>query len=458
MSWRTLGSHVRKGVEEVKSPFKTRASSRSVDDAEQTASPSVKASVKDLERSALPPTTRFRFRATAADGTPVKGSERADSEIALRAALLKRGLTPITVRRKTDLLNLEFGRSKVKREVVVYFSRQLAVFVEAGIPLVDALEMAEQTARTKAFEGIVHDVTEGVRAGRTLSAVLAEHPQAFPQVYVGLVAQAESTGHLDQAFSQLADYLERDTKLMRNITTTLIGPTIVLVVSIGVAIFGDIYAIPRLKMFFKEVNTPLPLATRIFMGSATWLRVAALPMTLVTVAAVVAYFIAKRTPAGRALIHSATLKVPTVGPMVRIAVLERTVRVLSATLEAGVSEPTALRIAADVAQNTVYRNALRRLAAEVETGTALSDAMEQSGLFPHTLRQLTVAGEKTGQLDRQMAVAATFFTFELETKLARMRETFAPAMELIVGAFALLVVYALGGALYGAYAGLRPHG
>ena len=445
-------------VKSMKSLFKTRAPSPTVDAPEQTSRSTAIASVRDLERTARPPTGRFLFRALAADGTTVKGSEVADSEIAVRADLLRRGLTPVSVRRKTDLFSMEIGRSKVKREVVVYFSRQLAVFVEAGIPLVDALEMAEQTARTRAFEGIVHDVTEGVRAGRTLSSVLAEHPQAFPQVYVGLVAQAEATGHLDQAFSQLADYMERDTKLMRNITTTLIGPTIVLVVSIAVAIFGDIYAIPRLKMFFKEVNTPLPMATKIFMGSATWLRIAALPMLFLTAAAAVGYLVAKRLPAGRAMIHRATLEIPTVGPMVRIAVLERTVRVLAATLEAGVSEPNALRIAADVAQNTVYRNALRRLAAEVETGTALSDAMEQSGLFPHTLRQLTVAGEKTGQLDRQMAVAATFFTFELETKLARMRETFAPTMELIVGAFALLVVYALGGALYGAYAGLRPHG
>ncbi len=438
----------------MKSLFKTRAPSPNDDDAGQVARPSV----KDLERSALPPTTRFRFRATAADGTIVKGSERADSEIVVRAELLKRGLTPITVHRRADLSTMEIGKSKVKREIVVYFSRQLAVFIEAGIPLVDALEMAEQTARTKAFEGIVHDVTEGVRAGRALSAVLAEHPQAFPQVYVGLVAQAEATGHLDQAFNQLADYMERDTKLMRNITTTLIGPTIVLVVSIAVAIFGDIYAIPKLKMFFVEVRTPLPLATRVFMSAATDLRLAALPIGLVAVAVVVGYVVAKRLPAGRALLHRAALKIPTVGAMVRIAVLERTVRVLAATLEAGVSEPMALRIAAEVAQNTVYRDALRRLAAEVEAGTALSDAMTQTGLFPHTLRQLTVSGEKTGQLDRQMDVAATFFTFELETKLARMRETFAPAMELMIGAFALLVVYALGGALYGAYAGLRPHG
>lgn len=439
----------------MKSLFKTRAPSPNDDDAGQVARPSV----KDLERSALPPTTRFRFRATAADGTIVKGSERADSEIVVRAELLKRGLTPITVHRRADLSTMEIGKSKVKREIVVYFSRQLGTFVEAGIPLVQALEMAEQTARTRAFEGIVHDVTEGVRAGRALSAVLAEHPNAFPEVYVGLVAQAETTGHLDQAFNQLADYMERDTRLMRSITTTLIGPVIVLVVSVAVAIFGDIYAIPRLKEFFVELRTPLPLATRVFMTAATDLRVAAPGLGLVLLAVVVSFVVARRIAVGRRLLHRAALALPLVGSMVRIAVLERTVRVLAATLEAGVAEPTALRIAAGVAQNSVYRDAMRQVAAEVETGTALSDAMSQSpDLFPHTLRQLTISGEKTGALDRQMDVAAAFFTFELETKLARIRETFAPTMELAVGAFALLVVYALGGALYGAYAGLRPHG
>src|ERR1700734_2466658 len=181
-------------------------------------------------------TLKFRYSAIDSSGTQVSGVETAGSSGAAHLALIQRGFQPLEVNEKKSILKVEVTKKKVPRKEIMHFSRQLGVFMKAGIPIMEALEVIEEETTEKLFKKILHEMIEDLRAGDTFAAAASSHPQAFPNFYVGILESAELTGNLDTVLNQLADYIERDVEARSTLTSAIIYPAVVACMSVGVVI------------------------------------------------------------------------------------------------------------------------------------------------------------------------------------------------------------------------------
>jgi type IV pilus assembly protein PilC len=393
----------------------------------------------------------YKYSALDATGKKVSGVESAVSSGAVHMALLERGLQPLEVTTRTSLMKFEITKKKVPRTDVMNFTRQLAVFMKAGIPIMEALEVIVEETQNKLLRGILREVIDSLRAGDTFATAAAAHPEAFPNFYVGILESAELTGNLDQVLNQLADYIERDTKARSKITAALIYPAVVACMSVVTVLVLTVFVLPRFTVFFKSLGAKLPLITRLMMSMSGfmlhwWYAEAAVVIILVG-----GFIAMRRSPTGRARLDTVMLKLPVVGDLTQTAILERTCRILSSMLKAGVDLPRSMAVTADSANNAVYHKALTEIREAMMEGQGLAGPIARSGLFPGAARQMFRVGEETGTLDQQLDVAAEYYNRELETKLERATALFEPAIIIFMGVVVGFVAVALISAMYGIY-------
>jgi type IV pilus assembly protein PilC len=393
----------------------------------------------------------FKYSALDANGKKVSGVESALSSGAVHMALLERGLQPLEVSTRQSVMKFEITKKKVPRTDVMNFTRQLAVFMKAGIPIMEALEVIVEETQNKLLRGILREIIDSLRAGDTFATAAAAHPEAFPNFYVGILESAELTGNLDQVLNQLADYIERDTKARSKITAALIYPAVVAGMSVVTVLVLTVFVLPRFTVFFKSLNAKLPLITIMMMDASSfilhwWYAEAAI------VIVIVGSFIAmRRSPSGRARLDAVMLKLPVVGDLTQTAILERCCRILSSMLKAGVDLPKAMAVTADSANNAVYHKALEEVREAMMEGQGLAGPIARTGLFPGAARQMFRVGEETGTLDQQLDVAAEYYNRELEVKLERATALFEPAIIIFMGVVVGFVAVALISAMYGIY-------
>jgi type IV pilus assembly protein PilC len=394
---------------------------------------------------------KYRFEALDESGKKVSGTEMAYSTGAAHVALLARGLQPLQVSSKKNLLKFEITKKKVPKQDVLNFTRQLAVFMKAGIPIMEALEVIVEETQGKLLKNILLELIDSLRAGDTFAAACSYHPEAFPNFYVGILESAELTGNLDIVLNQLADYIERDAKARSKITAALIYPAVVACMSVVTVLVLALFVLPRFTVFFKSLHAKLPLITRMMMNSTSfighwWYAEAAF------VIIVVGGFIAmRRSPGGKARLDALVLRLPVIGDLTQTAILERVCRILSSLLKAGVDLPRSMAVTADSANNAVYHNALEAIREAMMEGQGLAGPIARSGLFPGAARQMFRVGEETGTLDQQLDVAAAYYNRELETKLERATALFEPAIIIFMGVVVGFVAVALISAMYGIY-------
>jgi type IV pilus assembly protein PilC len=393
----------------------------------------------------------YKYSALDATGKKVSGVENALSSGAVHMALLERGLQPLEVTTRTSLMKFEITKKKVPRTDVMNFTRQLAVFMKAGIPIMEALEVIVEETQNKLLRGILREVIDSLRAGDTFATAAAAHPEAFPNFYVGILESAELTGNLDQVLNQLADYIERDTKARSKITAALIYPAVVACMSVVTVLVLTVFVLPRFTVFFKSLGAKLPLITRMMMSASGFMIHWWYAETAVAIILVGGFIAMRRSPTGRARLDTIMLKLPVVGDLTQTAILERTCRILSSMLKAGVDLPRSMAVTAESANNAVYYKALTEIREAMMEGQGLAGPIARSGLFPGAARQMFRVGEETGTLDQQLDVAAEYYNRELETKLERATALFEPAIIIFMGVIVGFVAVALISAMYGIY-------
>jgi len=394
---------------------------------------------------------KFKYAALDETGKRITGIETAASTGAAHAALIGRGLQPLEVSPYQSIFNFEITKKRVPRQDVMNFTRQLAVFMKAGIPIMEALEVIVEETQNKMLKGVLTDMVDSLRAGDTFAAAAAGHPEAFPNFYVGILESAELTGNLDVVLNQLADYIDRDQKARGKVTAALIYPAVVAAMSVVTVIVLAVFVLPRFVTFFNSLHAKLPLVTRMLLNSSSfishWWYVEITLMILVTVG-----FVAmRRSDNGRARLDKMILKLPVIGDLTQVSILERTCRVLSSMLRAGVDLPRSMAVTAESANNAVYRKALEKIREAMMEGQGLAEPIALSGLFPAAARQMFRVGEETGTLDQQLEVAASYYGRELETKLDRATALFEPAIIIFMGVVVGFVAVALISAMYGIY-------
>jgi type IV pilus assembly protein PilC len=402
-----------------------------------------------------PSMSRFRFSALNGTGVKVSGVELAVSSGAAHLALVERGFQPLEVSEKKSILKLEVTKKKVPRKEIMHFSRQLGVFMKAGIPIMEALEVIEDETTEKLMKKVLHEMIEDLRAGDTFAAAAASHPEAFPNFYVGILESAELTGNLDTVLNQLADYIERDVEARSTLTSAMIYPAVTLVMSIVVVIVLAVFVMPRFVVFFKSLNAKLPLPTRMLLGATSlfgrWWYVLIGGLIVL----IIGFVLMRRSSHGRMILDGFILKLPVLGGLIQAAVLERICRVLSSMIRAGVDLPQAMAVTADASNNSVYRKGLGQIREEMMEGQGLAVPLARTGLFPGAARQMFRVGEETGTLDLQLETAALYYHRELEVRVKHFTSLFEPAVIIVMGVVVGFVAVALISAMYGIYSQVK---
>ncbi len=395
---------------------------------------------------------RYKYIAEGNDGFAANGTIEAESPAGAGLALMERGLFVKKLTEQKSLLQYEIARKRVSRKDLMHFSRQLAVFLRAGVPIIDALDIIRQELPPKKLLGsVLDDMMEALRSGSTFTAAAVTHPEAFPPFYIGVLEAAEMTGHLDHSLDEVANYIDRDLEARRKVQSALFYPAVVFLMSVVTVLVLTTFVLPRFKTFFEELNAELPLPTRMLLAGSGLLSKGWPLILLLLVGSIGTVVYGLRTEQGRAIRDHLLLRIPVVGDLVRTAIIERFCRTLSSMVRSGVPLPDALVVAANGTNNVVYREGLSEVQALMLEGRGLAGPIATVELFPGAARQMIRVGEETGTLDTQLETAATYYERDLDFKIARFTNLFEPAVILFMGVVVGFVAVALISAMYGIF-------
>ena len=394
---------------------------------------------------------KFTYSAIGADGASVSGVEEALTLGAARRSLVARDLAPVEVKEKRSILQIEITKKRVKRRDLMHFSRQMAVFTRAGIPVLEALDVMTEELGNQRFAVVIAEMAEALRSGTTFAGAASEHPDVFPPYYLGILRSAELTGNLDTALDQLGNYIERDLEARRKVISAVTYPAIVLCFAVLAIIVIVAIALPRFKTFFASLTAKLPLVTRMLIAVANFFSNDWFPILAVVAVLALAATLGMVTQKGREIRDTLVLKLPVAGDLVLTALIERFCRILYSMVAAGVPLPDALLVTTQTTTNFVFRRGLTSARSAMMRGEGLAGPLNASGLFPPTARHMFLVGERTGTMDDQLETAATYYDQELDYKLKRFTALFEPAVIVFVGFVVGFVAIALISAMYGIY-------
>jgi type IV pilus assembly protein PilC len=394
---------------------------------------------------------KFKYTALDHEGNAKKGSITADSRATAITALFEKDLRATELELHKGVLKFEITRKKMDRKQLLSFSRQMAVFLRAGISILDALEIILEGCTDKMLKATIFDMLEALRGGVTFAAAARTHPEAFPEYYLGVLEAAELTGNLDTVLDELATYISRDLDARRKIVSALFYPGCVLIMAIGTVGVMTGFVLPRFSKFFAQLHAKLPLPTRMLMAMTGFLTHYWLEL-LVGIVVIAAFLMfAPRTRWGRKLRDHSILRIPVIGDLINQSILERFCRTLSSMVRAGVSLPDALEVGADGTNNLFYQKGLATVRIAMLEGEGLAGPMARSNLFPSAARQMIRVGEETGTLDRQLATTADYLDRELGYKIEKFTNLFEPAVIMFMGVVVGFVAIALVSAMYGIF-------
>jgi type IV pilus assembly protein PilC len=394
---------------------------------------------------------KYSYVATDPSGATLKGTVDAASAVRARNELLGKELLVVQLKERKSVGQIEITTKKIKPADLMVFSRQMASFLRAGIPILDALEMLTEDSSNKQLQQVLVEVADALRAGSTFSDAIAVYSDMFPRYYVGILRSAELSGNLDTVLDQLAKYLERDLEASRAIKSALLYPAIIFAMAIGTVILLVTYVLPRFEGFFKSFDAKLPLATRMLLSIGTFFSDWGLVVLAVLVVLFVTSAMYLRTERGRLTRDRVFLKTPLIRDVVRFAVVERFCRILGAMLRAGVPVPEAMSAAMDAANNRVYAAALAEARDATMRGEGISRPIAQTHLFPGPAEKMLLVGEESGTLDTQLEVTAEYCQSERSYRLKRLTTLFEPAVIVIMGVIVGFVAIALISAMYGIF-------
>src|SRR5256885_15869124 len=316
---------------------------------------------------------------------------------------------------------------RISQADIILFTRQLATFVGAGVPMSRALGVIAEETASPLFKRVILAVLADLERGQNLSDALVKHPKVFPALYIDLVRVAELTGNLEATLTELAGYLRRDLNTVRRVQAALIYPAVILVVATGVVIILVFFALPAFTRIFAEFRVELPLSTRILIGVVAFTRRWGLVIGAVVVAVAGGIILALSTARGVYAKDQLSIKAPILGPIVLSAVLNRFARTLAMVLKAGVPLGQTFEAVIASTGNRVFQKGLATVKEQMTSGEGFAGPLIRTRLFPPMLTQMVRVGEETGTLDTYLEQAADFYEEELEFRIPAMTPLIEPA-------------------------------
>lgn len=391
--------------------------------------------------------TRFAYQASDANNNVVKGETNLPDRNAVIEALAKQQLRPISVRELKDKkssidFNHLFEPTKVKRDHLVAFTRQLSAMISAGVPLLRSLTSIQKHMEDKALQKILDAVVKDVEGGMLLGNALAKHPDTFNDIYVNMVRAGEAAGILDDILKRLAAQQEKATAIRKKIKGAMTYPMVLIFIAVA-AFFGlMLFVVPQIGKILTDLggaDAKLPGITLFMLGlshfvTSYWFIL--IPGIAGVIFGIVQYI---KTPAGRRQFDTLVLKIPAVKTIVMKSSVARFARTFSALMGAGVAVLEALDVTSRAIGNVLYEDLLKEAAVEVKNGRSLSASLEKSALFPSIVSQMLAVGEETGQTDTVLLKVADFYEEEVDLAVSSVSAIIEPVMIVILGSMVGLI-------------------
>jgi type IV pilus assembly protein PilC len=376
----------------------------------------------------------WSYEARTRTGELRKGTVDAPNQDAALAKVRGLQLTPLRVKKSVRLGDISLG-SPVNIKDLVIFTRQFATMIDAGLPLVNCLELLGNQTENRRFGKIILNVKETVEGGSNLSDAMGQHPRVFDELFTNLVAAGEAGGILDTILNRQAAYLEKTAKLRRQIKGAMTYPIIVICVAIGAVAAMLLKVIPTFQKLFKdfgaenELPGPTQLVIRISEGFARWAPYVALGL----VALIVLFVMFYRSPRGKMIVHRFLLLLPIFGPLIRKIAVARFTRTLGTLLSSGVPILDALEITARTAGNVVVEKSIRFARERISEGKNMAEPLSQAKIFPGMVVQMIAVGEQTGALDQMCSKIADFYEDEVDVAIAALTSMIEPLLMVFIG-------------------------
>lgn len=364
----------------------------------------------------------------------VAGERVADTRDALRQILRREQVTLTSVKEKGREIGIPKlgGRKKVKAKSLSIFTRQFSVMIDAGLPLVQCLEILAQQQENKFFQATLMQVRQDVEEGSTLAGAMARHPKVFDQLYTNMVEAGETGGILDLILQRLSTFIEKLVKLKRDVISAMIYPAAVIAMAVCAVAVIMVVVIPQFQNIFLGLLGPgeqLPLPTRIVVGISNFLAGwGGLTILAVIIGTTIGTRFYYKTPAGHKMLDSLMLKIPIIGDILRKVAVARFSRTLSTLLSSGVPILQSLDITAKTAGNVIIEEAIVKVRLGVERGENFVDPLKATEVFPHMVAQMIGIGEQTGALDAMLGKIADFYEQEVDAAIANLLTLMEPLL------------------------------
>jgi type IV pilus assembly protein PilC len=376
----------------------------------------------------------FTYRGTNRDGTTVSGELSAASKTELVNTLKRKSINVTKMSEKGKEFNLPtFGGGVDSKELAV-FTRQFSVMIDAGLPLVQCLEILAGQQENKVFQNVLTGTRSSVEGGSTLSSAMRQYDKVFDALYVNLVEAGETGGILDTILQRLSTYIEKNVKLKRAVKSAMVYPIAVLGVAASVIVLLLWKVVPIFATLFLGLGVELPLPTRIVIGLSNFIgSIFGLLILIALIGAVVGLKVWYGTPVGRMAIDRVLLKLPLMGILLRKIAVARFTRTLGTLISSGVPILEGLEITARTAGNAVIEKSLMEVRKGLEAGRNLSDPLKETNVFPGMVTQMIGVGEQTGAMDAMLQKIADFYEDEVDAAVKDLLAAMEPMMIVVLG-------------------------
>ncbi len=386
---------------------------------------------------------KFKWEGKIPGGEVRSGVMEAPNATVVKAQLRHQRIIPTKVKRFRERKQITLFKSKVKAKTLAVFTRQLATMIDAGLPLVQSLDILAEQEETPTFRVILNQVKDDVESGMTFAAALKKHPKAFNDLYVNMVVAGEESGTLDLIMNRLAIFIEKSEALRRKVKSALMYPMIVTFVAIVVVGILMIFVIPTFEKMFREAGQPLPTLTQLIVDMSKFTRSHIL---YVIVGVIGLIFLLKRlrqTDRGRKAMDRLLLRLPVFGILLRKVAVARFTRTLSALMTSGVPILDGLQIVAKTSGNKLIEDTVLDARESISSGENIAKPLARSKVFPPMVTRMISAGESTGALDQMLNKIADFYEDEVDTAVAGLTSMLEPLMIVFLGGVVGTIVIAM---------------
>lgn len=368
-------------------------------------------------------------------GRKIKGEMEAENADQVRLNLRRRKITLAKVKKKPkDLFeNIAFLQPKVTETDVIIFSRQFSTMIDAGLPLLQCLDILQSQQENPTFKKILKKIKESVESGETFADALKKFPKVFNELFVNMIAAGEAGGILDVILSRLSAYMEKMAKLKRQVKGAMTYPAITLVVAVVVVAIILVFVIPVFEEMFKSFGSALPVPTMMIVAMSNF--VIANIVYIIGAVMAVAFLIRRiyGTQKGRVIMDDLFLRLPVIGILIRKVAVAKFTRTTSTMISSGVSILEALDIVAKTAGNKIVEFAIQDVKTGIAEGRSMADPLLESGVFPSMVCSMIAVGESTGALDTMLEKIADFYDDEVDQSVKNLTDMIEPFMLVFLG-------------------------